>query len=153
MREFTVKRIKGTEIRPADIRRNNFDLIRFFHHRVVDGIRRNFHHVFVLHPEKFIFPFRFDECRLAGDKHIGSVLFQFAEECRNLEAKNAAVPEEVSVGQIFLRFFQIRFFDKTFDIFTVGFNVAITGFGTRRRNAESDKMPRFRQFFRLCQNF
>ena len=155
MVEFTVKRIESAEVRPADIARHDLHLGRLFHHGVVDGIRRDVHHVVMIDTDKSILVFFLGvrKGNLCSRQDIRRVRRKFIEESRSLEAEDTAVPEEPSRSDILLCGFQVRLFDKALDIVTVCFNVAVTRFRTRRRDAEGDHETFLCKFFSLAQAF
>ena len=153
--EFTIEGIESTEVRPTDIARHDLYLGRLFHHGVVNRIRRNVHHVFVVNTDERILVFFLGvrKSDLCSGQDIRRIRCKFIKESRCLEAEDTAIPEESSRSDILLCSFQIRLFDKALDIVAIGFNVTVTGFRTRRRNAKRDHETLLCKFFSLAQAF
>ena len=153
VRIFPVQAIKTAEVAPADIARHDLHLVRLFHDGVVDGIARDGEHVVAVDADRFaIFDRGLLEGGLRRGEDIRRMFLQFVEECLRLEAEDAAVPVEVARNEVLLGSCQIGLLDKAFHVLAVGLDVAVTGLGASRRDAEGHQVAGFGEFLRTEQN-
>ena len=153
VRVFPVQTIKASEVAPADIARYDLHLLGLFHHGVVDGVARNGEHVVAIDADGFAFLDRgLVERGLRCGEDIRGILLEFLEECLRLEAEDAAVPVEVACHQVLLGGSEVRLLHEALHVFAVGLDVAVTGLGAGRRDAEGHQVAGLGKFLRTEQH-
>ncbi len=149
VRVFAVKAVEATEVAPADVARHHLHLVRLFHHRVVNGVAGNRHHVFAVDADRFaLFNSRIGKRLLGGGEHFRRILTELSEESLCLEAEDAAVPVEVAGEQVLFGSGEVGLFHEALHVFACGLDVAVAGLGARRRDAEGHEVARLGEFLR-----
>ena len=153
VRVFAIKAVEATEVAPADIARDHLHLVGLFHDGVVDGIGRDSHHVVAADADGFaVYNFGIGKSLLGSRKHFWGVLAEFSKERLCLETEDTAIPVEVPGKQVLFGGGAVRLFYEALHVFAGGFDVAVTGLGAGRRNAEGHEIARLCEFLGTEQN-
>ena len=145
-----IEGIEAAEIVPADVARNDGNLVRALEDRIIDRDRRDRLHLLARRGKKRRVPARAGRFRdrRAGAKDLGAQALELREKRPRREAKDTGVPEVPSRLDIGASRRGIGLFLEGGNRLPLVLDVAVAGFGIGRLDAEGHQAARFRELDR-----